>query len=124
MTGEKLKLILLNTGESMTVISRKLGMSTQALNSLFRAADVRTGTIEKMCAALGLSITDFYGTGDTIMATDNGTAFKGNGNTLSANDTQFLVLLDRSSQQLSVAQTQLTTSQQQINDLIEIIKKK
>ena len=42
MTGERLKQILLRTGENLTTISRKLEISTQALNSLFRAADVWT----------------------------------------------------------------------------------
>lgn len=100
MTGKRLKQILLSTGENLTTISKKLEISTQALNSLFRAADVRTGTIEKMCEKLGLSAADFFADGDMIKAENNSIAFKGSDNDINANDEKFLTLLAKKDEQM------------------------
>lgn len=112
MTGERLKQILLRTGENLTTISRKLEISTQALNSLFRAADVRTGTIEKMCDKLGLNAADFFADGDMIKAENHSIAFKGNDNDINTNDEKFLALLAKKDEQMDRLITIIENMQQ------------
>lgn len=73
MTGKELKTKVLTTGHTITEISSMLGMSPQALNTIFNVADVKTGTVEKMCAALKVDITFFYPVAPTYEQTSNNT---------------------------------------------------
>lgn len=60
MTGQEFKSVLLKTGKSLTEISKLFGLTTQGLNSLFRVADVKTGTVEKASRLLGIPLSAFY----------------------------------------------------------------
>lgn len=60
MSGNELKIKLQTLGISMAKIAKILGVSSQAFNHTLQAADVKSGTIEKLCAALDLDITFFY----------------------------------------------------------------
>jgi len=60
MKGKDLKTKLLKTGRTLTDISKALGTSTQNLNSILNASDVKSGTIEKLAKVLNMPIGYFY----------------------------------------------------------------
>lgn len=87
MQGSELKARLKRTGKTMTEIGALIGMSSQSLNQVFSAKDVKSGIIEALAAGLGMSIADLYGVpaGDTASTTGNGNiTLNGNGNTNNA----------------------------------------
>ena len=88
------------TGISLTRISQMLGKSPQQLDQALNAKDVKTGMVEELCRVLNVDITFFYGAGDRIVAVENSTAFKGNGNTVSAGAEKYLELLSKKDEQI------------------------
>lgn len=119
MTGERLREILKKTGKSLAEISRQMEMSSQGLNTLFKAADVRTGTLEKLCARLDMDITDFIPS-ERVERIGHSVDLIGNGNYNINNTTSDATLVRIIDKQAD----QLTTSQKQISDLIDILKTK
>lgn len=100
MSGEELKRKLTETGFSLSRISQLLGKTPQQLDQALNAKDVKTGMVEELCRVLNLDIPFFYGAGDRIVASDNSTAFKGNGNTVGADVSKFLDLLAKKDEQI------------------------
>lgn len=60
MTGKELKTKITSLGRTVTEVSSLLEMTPQALNTIFNVSDVKSGTIEKLCRVLNVSITYFY----------------------------------------------------------------
>ena len=60
MKGTELKKRLRRTGRTMKEIGELIGMSSQSLNQLFGAQDVKSGVLEQLAAALGMSIAELY----------------------------------------------------------------
>lgn len=60
MSGQELKTKMLGAGYSVKAISDKMGMSMQALNTVFNVADVKTGFLERLCETMSLSMSFFY----------------------------------------------------------------
>ncbi|MBP3768436.1 MAG: helix-turn-helix transcriptional regulator [Prevotella sp.] len=100
MSGEELKKKLAETGISLTKISGMLGKTPQQLDQALNAKDVKTGLVEDLCRVLNVDIAFFYGAGDRIVAVDNSTAFKGNGNTVGAGADKYLDLLSKKDEQI------------------------
>jgi transcriptional regulator with XRE-family HTH domain len=103
MTGEELKKRLKKTGLKQGEMAQLLGMpNPQALYQALKADDVKSGLIEDCCRKLGLSIVELYEGDDLIIASDNSTAFKGNGNTVNTvNGTdKFIELLNKKDEQI------------------------
>ena len=74
MTGKELKEKIASQKVSSLAIAKKLGISAQALNSTFNAADVKSGTIERIADAIGVKMSFFYPDSDsTSIATATGT---------------------------------------------------
>ncbi len=61
MTGEKLKRIIIEHGYSLSEAARRLSMTPQHLNQALSAADVKSGLLEKVSAALAIKISSMYG---------------------------------------------------------------
>ena len=102
MTGKELKNKLLGMGKSMTDVANALGISSQHLNSLLLAADVRTGLIERLCAAFDMQPSDFLGGAPSANATNNSVAFNGDENNVSVSvDATLVGVIDRQSKQIS-----------------------
>jgi hypothetical protein len=110
------------------------------LNSWFNSNDVRSGTIEKLAEVLNLPISYFYGEeGSAIssVAGNHNTTATGNNNTVSSTDDRLLALLLNKDEQLNkamdqttralhqtdVALAQSTKSQEQLDEVIAILKK-
>lgn len=102
MTGKELKNKLLGMDKSMTDVANALGISSQHLNSLLLAADVRTGLIERLCAAFDMRPSDFLGGTPTAKASNNSVAFNGSENNVSVSvDAALVGVIDRQSKQIS-----------------------
>lgn len=80
MTGQELKQKIAKKNVSALAIAKKIGISPQALNSTFNAADVKSGTIERIADALGVKMSFFYpndegnnavASGDSSIAVNN-----------------------------------------------------
>lgn len=73
MTGKDLKEKIAQQNISALAIAKKLGISPQALNSTFNAADVKSGTLERIAEVLGVKMSFFYQMeGSNAVATGNG----------------------------------------------------
>ena len=60
MTGEELKRKLDGTGLSQAEIARRLGVIPQSMTQYFKADDVRSGTLERLCEVLNKDMSFFY----------------------------------------------------------------
>ena len=98
MTGEKLKMIIAGSGYTMASAARLLEMTPQHLNQALNAADVKSGLLEKVSAAFGISIASLYGE-------TPGVAITGSGNTTNGNDTatvnRFLSIIEEKDRQIA-----------------------
>lgn len=61
MTGESVKLLLYKKGIKITDLAEKLGESQQNTSSFLRAQDIKTGVLERIAEATGISIAEFFG---------------------------------------------------------------
>lgn len=141
MKGIDLKNRLLSAGYTVTGIANKVGVIPQNINGWFTSNDVRTGTVEKLAEVLGLPISFFYGE-DVSPVTSNvsgnhNTTATGNNNTVSSTDDRLLALLLNKDEQLNkamdqttralhqtdVALAQSTKSQEQLDEVIAMLKK-
>ena len=82
MSGQELKKKIAQQNVSALAIAKKMGISPQALNSTFNAADVKSGTLERIADALGVGMSFFYPTdGNSAVASGDGSvAVTGNNN--------------------------------------------
>lgn len=60
MDGKVVKMVIMSKGRSLAEVARALGMSQQNFSKYLGYPDVKTGLIERVSAALGISVTDFY----------------------------------------------------------------
>lgn len=80
MTGKELKEKIAQQNVSALAIAKKMGISPQALNSTFNAADVKSGTLERIADALGVKMSFFYPEGNSAVASNGSVAVNGNNN--------------------------------------------
>ncbi len=73
MTGEALKRKLSPMGKSAAQWAELLGVSERTMYRTFRAPDVRTAMVERLCAVLGKPITFLYDGGGDAIASHDGT---------------------------------------------------
>lgn len=100
MSGEQLKKILGKTGKSYVEIANLLGISSQSLYQTFKADDIKSGLIEKICKVLGEDVSLFYGGGDKVSAINSSLAINGNGNSANNDTGAFLTLLSKKDEQI------------------------
>jgi transcriptional regulator with XRE-family HTH domain len=124
MTGLELKAKLIETRYSMAEIARKLGIKSQDLNALFNVKDTKTGTVERLAAALELPIAYFYGESfsniSSVSGNNNATA-TGNNNTVSSSDDRLLTLLLNKDEQLLLAMKQTSKAQEQTDVVLKML---
>ena len=60
MTGEVLKRIAKENKITYEELAKNLGISKSAVTQQFNSNDLRTGSVENFCRALGLKINDLY----------------------------------------------------------------
>lgn len=81
MSGKELKTCLTALDDSLANVARKLGITSQGLESLFRTKDVKSGTIEKIAKLYNKPISWFYDEKETaptiVEAVDHSVAANG-----------------------------------------------
>ena len=102
MTGLELKEKLAAQSVSSSTIAKKLGITPQALDSTFKSKDVRSNTLERIAAVLGVDMGFFYPIGSTTNTNVNNlkkqsahNLHQGNGNiteNASNNDAMMMLL--------------------------------
>lgn len=112
----------------MAQVAELIGTSQQNLASALKHGDIRTGLLEQISEALGLSLAEFYGDafGTVQQATgSHNTQVAGSSNVIS-NDPELLALLRNKDEQLlmamkqtSTAQVQTTKAQEQMDRVLE-----
>ena len=61
MSGKQLKEIVMQaTGFGFVEIANKMGITSQALNTIFKSPDVKTGHLENLVRSLGLTLDVIY----------------------------------------------------------------
>ena len=91
MKGEHIKTLLKRNGFSISSVAEMLGESNQNLFAALAKDDVKTGLVERIAEATGLSVCHFYG--DTQVATtsgDHSPAVAGNNNQVDTTAADFL----------------------------------
>ena len=71
MTGQEFKYIIERSGMRMNALAEKLGIMPQQLNNVFHAADVKSGTLERVADIMGVPVSSFYGGGVTNNQVNN-----------------------------------------------------
>lgn len=100
MTDIELKAILKRTGRQLNEIATLINISPQALNQVLNSKDVKSGILESLASALGISVCEFYGGGDKVSAIDHSLAINGNGNSANNDTGAFLALLTKKDEQI------------------------
>lgn len=76
MNGEAVKKILKSKGVKLNSLAILLEETPQNMSSLLSVADIKTGLLERISAATGIPMSEFFGEKSSISATMHG----GNGN--------------------------------------------
>lgn len=76
MNGEAVKKVLKSKGVKLNSLAVLLEETPQNMSSLLNVADIKTGLLERISAATGIPISEFFGEKPSISATMQG----GNGN--------------------------------------------
>lgn len=126
MTGSELKDRLIETRYTMAEIARKMGIKPQDLNAFFKVQDTKTGTIERLAEALDLPVAYFFGDSYNVSGNNNATATATNNSvaTATANDDRLLTLLLNKDEQLLLAMRQTSKAQEQMDAVIEELRKR
>lgn len=114
MTGKDLKEKIAQQNISALAIAKKLGISPQALNSTFNAADVKSGTLERIAEVLGVKMSFFY-----PMEGSNAVA-SGNGNVAGNNNVVGSVTIGDA----TVLQERVKFLEQQVKDKESLLEEK
>ena len=96
--------------QSISRAAQRLFLSPQNLNNSFGVEDVKSGLLEKLCEALDLPITYFYGDSYNVQGNNNTI---GNNNAVNAADERLLALLMSKDEQLTKAMEQTTKAMEQ-----------
>ena len=98
MTGEKLKGFIVENGYTLASAARLLDMTPQHLNQALSAADVKSGLLERISTAFGISIATLYGE-------VQGVAITGSGSGVNVNDSavvnRFLSIIEEKDRQIA-----------------------
>lgn len=129
MEGKDLKKKLEDLGYTKVFIAKKMGTIPQNVNGWFLAGDVKTGTIERLAEVLELPISVFYGEAYdkvSVSGNNNATATATNNSvaTATANDDRLLTLLLNKDEQLLLAMRQTSKAQEQMDAVIEELRKR
>ena len=86
MDGAHIKKIIKDRGISLRELANRVGMTNQNLSALLAKTDIKTGLLERVAEAIGMTPAEIYGGVPTASASDHSTAFVGNGNNVGSTD--------------------------------------
>ena len=141
MSGDDLKNKLRLTGVNLIEIADMVGMSQANFSASLKVKDVKTGLLEKLCDALSLDLSFFYGGtkyAPTQVRADHGSIAAGGGSRIQGNTTTSTVtnnygetcangepspIVQTLTESVATLTRELETSQEQKSSLIKIIDK-
>lgn len=102
MDGKIVKSVIAANGKTISGVARILGMSQQNLSNSLSSADVKSGLIERISAALGMSVSEFYqrahpqgGAAPSLSSNgDHSPNVNGDGNTIEAGNATIEKMID------------------------------
>lgn len=102
MDGADVKRVIAGAGSSISDIARRLETSQPNLSKILTSKDVKSGLIERIASALGLSVAEFYrrayakeGTAVSQSSTgDHSPNVNGDGNTIDAGSASIEKMID------------------------------
>lgn len=131
MNGEAVKKILKSKGVKLNSLAILLEETPQNMSSLLNVADIKTGLLERISAATGIPISEFFGEKASISATMHGgngnKMINGTGNTMTEGMPADVVALKREIELLQKMvddkDAELKRKVDETNKLLEIIQK-
>lgn len=97
MNGEAVKKILKSKGVKLNSLAILLEETPQNMSSLLSVADIKTGLLERISAATGIPMSEFFGEKSSISATMHGgngnRMMTGVGNVMGGGDSELLAAL-------------------------------
>ena len=100
MTGLQLEQIFQKKSIKKVDVAEALGMSLQNFCAVFRVQDVKSGIIEKISAATGISIAEIYGEVAYCVNNSEGNTQVGNGNTINTTHDKLIDSLAKKDEQI------------------------
>jgi transcriptional regulator with XRE-family HTH domain len=99
MKGKTVKEILKRNNIALNELAERMGVSPQNLQSMLRAADIKTGTLERIAEATNKSLYFFYKQSQGITGEDY-SAILEKEKPISTNESEFLALLKKKDEQI------------------------
>nr|DAL57461.1 MAG TPA_asm: putative DNA-binding protein [Caudoviricetes sp.] len=131
MNGEAVKKILKSKGMKLNSLAILLEETPQNMSSLLNVADVKTGLLERISAATGIPMSEFFGEKSSISATMHGgngnRMMTGVGNVMGGGDSELVAALKGEIELLKgiIAEknADLKDANEKINKFIDLLQK-
>lgn len=131
MNGEAVKKILKSKGMKLNSLAILLEETPQNMSSLLNVADVKTGLLERISAATGIPMSEFFGEKSSISATMHGgngnRMMTGVGNVMGGGDSELVAALKGEIELLKgiIAEknADLKDANEKINKVIDLLQK-
>ena len=131
MNGEAVKKILKSKGMKLNSLAILLEETPQNMSSLLNGADIKTGLLERISAATGIPISEFFGEKSSISATMHGgngnRMMTGVGNVMGGGDSELVAALKGEIELLKgiIAEknADLKDANEKINKFIDLLQK-
>lgn len=131
MNGEAVKIILRSKGVKLNSLAVRLEETPQNMSSLLNVADIKTGLLERISAATGIPISEFFGEKASISATMHGgqgnRMMTGAGNVMSSGNAELIAALKEQIETLKgiIAEknAELKDANEKINKFIDLLNK-
>lgn len=131
MKGDRVKKVLREHKVKITELAQSLGESQSNTSALLSGADIKTGLLERISAATGIPISEFFGEKSSISATMHGGSgnrmMTGTGNVMNSGNAELIAALKEQIETLKgiIAEknAELKDANEKINKFIDLLNK-
>lgn len=131
MKGDRVKKVLREHKVKITELAQSLGESQSNTSALLSGADIKTGLLERISAATGIPMSEFFGEKSSISATMHGGSgnrmMAGTGNVMSSGNAERIAALKEQIETLTAIiekkNDDLKDANEKINKLIDLLQK-
>ena len=131
MKGDRVKKVLREHKVKITELAQSLGASQSNTSALLSGADIKTGLLERISAATGIPISEFFGEQASISATMHGGSgnrmMTGTGNVMGDGSSELVATLKGEIEMLKgiIAEknAELKDANEKINKFIDLLNK-
>lgn len=131
MNGDRVKNVLREHRVKITELAQMLGESQSNTSALLSGADIKTGLLERISAATGIPMSEFFGEKSSISATMHGGSgnrmMTGVGNVMGGGDSELVAALKGEIELLKgiIAEknADLKDANEKINKFIDLLQK-